>query len=112
MNYMAIPGINKADKPKSIRKTPEYLLNVVCDYHHIRYSEIFKATRQRKYVIPRQRFFYLCWLYDCENTYSLSRRYGYNHATLIHARKVVMDEMNYNRQYHEEMQEIKNIIET
>src|SRR6056297_820302 len=110
MNYMIIPGLQKNGQVRKIGKTTGQIMDIVCNYYNITPVELLRKKRHRIYVRPRQQFFYLCWFFDSEPLLRLSEKLGYNHATLIHGRKVVMNEMGYNREVRDQINEIVEII--
>ena len=110
MNYMAIPGLQKNGEVKEIGKTTGQIMDIVCNYYDITPDELLKKKRHRVYVRPRQQFFYLCWFFDSEPLLRLSGKLGFNHATLIHGRKVIMNEMSYNRKVRDQINEMIEII--
>ena len=110
MNYMAIPGLQRKGQVKEIGKTTVQIMNIVCNYYDMTADELLRKKRHRVYVKPRQQFFYLCWFFDTEPLLKLSEKLGYNHATMIWGRKVVMNEMSYNRLIKNQINEMVEII--
>ncbi|MBS3776888.1 MAG: hypothetical protein KGY70_16945 [Bacteroidales bacterium] len=112
MNYMVIPGLQKNGEVKEVGKTTGQIMDVVCNYHNITPDFLLTKKRHRKYVEPRQQFFYLCWYFKSDNLLDLSGKTGFNHATVIWARKVVMTQMEVDRRYQEQMEKLIEIIRT
>ncbi len=110
MNYMAIPGLQQNGEVQSIGKTTNQIMDVVCNYHNITTDHLLTKRRHREYVEPRQQFFYLCWYFKSDNLLVISRKAGFNHATLKHARRVAINEMETNRLYKQQIQEMIEVI--
>lgn len=112
MNYMAIPGLQRNGQVKEVGTTTGQIMGVICNYYNITPDYLLTKTQKREYVKPRQQFFYLCWYFQSDSVWGLSRKIGFNHATLIHGRQVVINEMSYNRKVKQQMEEMIEIIET
>lgn len=68
------------------------ILSFVCAEFNISRDAIFEETRSPHIVQPRQIAMYLCGIYKKEDSVSgISRAFGKNHATVLHAEKVVKD---------------------
>ena len=73
----------------------EIILEEVCNRYKITPAMLFRNTRKREVIIPRQMYFFLCTqfsgmtLSDIGRTGTTFGRRAYDHATVLHAKKVI-----------------------
>lgn len=93
-------AIKKVDA-KKIKKA-------VADFYKIDLEDLSKATRSRAIARPRQIAMYLCKNHTSESLPKIGEKFEKNHATVIHALKVIEKLMNENQQI---LQDVKSIEE-
>tara|TARA_R110002020_G_scaffold318905_10_gene534576 strand:- start:5922 stop:6368 length:447 start_codon:yes stop_codon:yes gene_type:complete len=73
----------------------DLICNTVCDFFKLSGEQLFKKSRNRAILVPRQYFHYLAKIItDLElrkiAIYSLKYDNGYDHATVLHSKKTVL----------------------
>lgn len=98
-NPYIFPGVNPAVGVKTI-------LNVVSDAFEIPINDILLRTRKRAIVEPRQLAMTLLLLLNKEKSVGVGRRFGKNHATVLHARKTVAYLYETNKPFREKVEHV------
>ena len=81
----AMPGVvRRPPKPEEIDK-------VVARHYGLNVEDLSVKTRKREIVEPRQIAMYMNELYTKESLKDIGRRYGKDHATVLHASKTVIN---------------------
>jgi len=94
-----------------------FIESVICDYFKITPEElrIKRNSRRERYRRPRQWFFWLArYRFGDSIHLTTTGRFmgGYNHATVIHSRKVINDDISTNstdKKISEDLKELTNI---
>ncbi len=94
------------------------ILNILCKYYEIPSKQIFADTRKEKSIIYRHLFFYLCkstiskvkyWqIIDFAFNQNLSVKQ--NHSTLINGIRKTEDRLSYDKQFQQDVKNLKEII--
>ena len=91
---------------ESIRITPEYILDVVCDHFNVSPDDVCSKKRNAEIVLPRQIIMYLCRKYTDAPQVRIALLCGKkDHTTVIHAEEKIKNEIDIN-------ESIKNTIDT
>jgi len=86
---------------------------VVLDSMNISSKTLFERNRERRIVEPRQIFHYLALKHTLASL-SYIRSFNvnkYNHATVIHSRKVISDRMDIDKKFRDTIEHLDTIIE-
>lgn len=83
-----VPGICTLGKSA----TQDIIINAVCNSYDIVFDKLKKRSRKREIREPRQVIMYLLCLYTSMNLKEIGKIFGgYDHTTVIHARKQIHD---------------------
>jgi hypothetical protein len=91
--------------------TLKYIRTKVCSYYNIPEDLIFKKTRKREIVKARQ----ICQYFGKEKVNTSLSFIGYvmgdkDHATVLHSHRVVNNEIDTNKKYKQEIEQINKMI--
>lgn len=109
---------NKNELPIYIGSTPDIPLIIwaVCDTFNTCYNEINIQTRKREVVIARQMVMYLAYKhyskYKLGSETSIAKIFNKDHATLIHACKVIPDLIETNKEIASNIKSITDKIKS
>lgn len=90
------------------------ILRVVCEYYEIDRDTIFSLSRKKNIVFPRQVLFHFCALYTKLNLRQIGQMGTYyshkakDHATVLHAKRVVQDIYDTDRTFRHEYEHMLN----
>lgn len=90
--------------------TTQTILKVICKHFDLTTSELFKKSRKRKYVEPRQLFHYLCMKYCKATLYQVASYGDMDHSTVLHSIKTVSNLIEVDRGFRNLVNEIDNKI--
>lgn len=83
-----VPGICRLGKSA----TQDIIINAVCNSYDIHFDKLKKRSRKREIREPRQVIMYLLCLYTSLPLKAIGNIFGgYDHTTVIHARKLIYD---------------------
>ena len=79
----------------------EIIQKEVCSYYDLTPEQLFKRTRKREYMYPRQVFHYLCCMHTRKSLTDIgkhAKREGFtgwvqDHATVLHSRETVRNNL-------------------
>jgi len=95
-------------KIESKKITINVIQSVVCDYYNIKSELIHSASRKRQIVQARQVTMYLSKSYTEMSLAQIGSLIGKkNHATVLHACKTVKEQMEVDKAFREEIEEIE-----
>ncbi len=101
---MAVPGIKSAKGYVSVL----YIITGICHYYNITPEELGKNTRKRETVQARQIAMYFCKNHTKSSLATIGREIGKkDHATVLYACKTVRNLMDTDKEYKEQILEIK-----
>lgn len=81
------------DQEKQEALSVESVQRIVADYYDIRFSDMTSKRRPQEVAFPRQVAMYLCRTNTSFSLPSIGNSFGRNHATVIHACRLVEDKM-------------------
>lgn len=93
------------------------VIDFTCSFVNISFEELRenRKSRKREHVIPRQIIFYLVGKFTGLGTVDIAEIFGKDHATFIHARKVINNlyetDKNFRLRLDIMIKEISSIIE-
>lgn len=98
-------------KIESKKITVSSIESIVCDYYNIKSELIHSASRKRQIVQARQIAMYLSKAYTEMSLAQIGSLIGKkNHATVLHACKIVKEQMEVDKNFREEISEIESKI--
>ena len=106
-NYFILPGL---PNPK-VRANPQYIINTVCEHYKMKRSDVLKHDRHQPIAHYRMIIQYL--LKECNrftNKEIGSLTGGYDHATILHAKKVISNRMEVDSKFRREINNLKQIL--
>jgi len=118
MNVYAIPGIIRTigELRLEIRFSKDQIIkkveSAVCSVWGIHPSRLHETTRERIVVEPRQLIFWWMLRYGKQSSSNIGDYYGKDHATVLHARKVVDNLLDTNKEYRLKYEECMQLLET
>ena len=93
--------------------TIDSIINKVCNYYHIDTSTIHTKTRKREVVQVRQVAMYLAKKYTDISSSKIGQLIGNkDHATVLHACKIIKDQVEINKTFKNEIEEIESSLHT
>jgi chromosomal replication initiator protein len=91
--------------------TMDAILKVVCQHYHMEASAIQTKSRKREVVQARQIAMYLAKHHTDFSTSKIGKFIGdKDHATVLHACKIVKGQLEVDKGFHAEMQEIETLL--
>ena len=95
----------------------ETILEAVSEHFNITRVELFKNTRKRDIVVPRQIFFYFCWKHSKDSLRNIGetaleygRKTPYDHATVLHGKKTIEGLLTWDKKLEKEMEIIEQDV--
>lgn len=82
------------DQEKSEAPTIEGIQRLVADYFDLRLADMTSKRRPQNIAFPRQVAMYLCRTHTQHSLPSIGNAFGRNHATVIHACKLIEEKMS------------------
>ncbi len=100
MSYMSIPGL-KLDGYK-------FITDIVCKEFRVSKDDVFRRSRIRRYVFARHVMMYLAqFSFKTQTLTEIGDGFGgYNHATVLHAKRAVNDIVSYDKLMHEKVMKL------
>lgn len=83
---------------------------IVAEYYGVKPHELKRQTRKREIAEARQICMWLRLKHTRDSLMTIGRRYNKDHTTVLHAKKVVNNLMDTNREFRERLETIENII--
>lgn len=90
----------------------EIVFKVIEEHYLLDSDYVFNKTRKREYVWARQIGMYIISKHSKINLSDIGRMYKKDHATVIHARKVINEQMDVAKHTKQEVKSIENKILT
>lgn len=113
MNVYAIPGITRTIGEAAIdfRLSPDQkhrkIEHAICSVWQLMPSKLHERTRKREIVEARQLVYWYMIKLTKLSLEDIGRIYGYDHATVLHAKKTVNNLRNTNREYREKLEQVE-----
>ncbi len=90
--------------------------NEVCNYYELTPEQLFKRTRKREYMYPRQVFHYLCCMNTRKSLTDIGKHarnegiteWVQDHSTVLHSRETVRNNLS---TYNEDVRDMDYLIE-
>lgn len=109
--YMAYPGIAIEKFPKKLPTIPlEWMLEKVCEMMHEDILSVRSRSRQREYVVCRQIYYFIARKYSNKSLSEIGATLGYDHATVLHGSRTVINLSQTDRKFKEQVTSIDNKI--
>jgi chromosomal replication initiator protein len=103
--------VNKTVKVVKKEYTIDQIYNSVCNYYNIKLEDVQSSTRKREFVQARQVAMYFCKeLTNSSLALIGSHIGGKNHATVLHACKIVNEQKGIDRMFNERISNIEKRI--
>ena len=88
----------------------EDIINIVCEVMEIHPDLISLKTRKREIVVCRQMVYYFLSIYFDYSLAFIGRLFKQDHATVIHAKKTIMNLVHTDRNIRQSYETIKKMI--
>lgn len=90
--------------------TIDVIQRAVEQYYQVSHSDLIGPKRARKIVFPRQVAIYLCYQLADTTGSAIAKQFNRDHATAMHAQKVIEEKLKDDRELFEEIEVIKDLI--
>ena len=111
VNYMALPGLKPGNKIYS-DKSPEHIIDVVCQHLSITVNDIKKERRFRHIVEARQIAMFLIRSHTNRSLKAIAFLFGgKDHTTVIHSCQTVKDLMDTDSLFRENVTELQQKVQ-
>lgn len=116
MNAYAIPGIIRTIgdiMPERLSKEQlvQKLESAVCSAWGIHPARLHEKTRERSVVEPRQLIFWWLERNNIDTLSNIGKYYSKNHCTVLHARRVVANLLETDKEYRQKYEAATQIYE-
>lgn len=110
-NYFSLPGLKGINVfPAFSRYDAENIIKEVCEYFSLTRKQMMKRTRQREIVLARQISIYLIKKYSSLTLVSIAKIFKYDHTTIMHSIRSVMNLIDTKDNASEDMKRIEQGI--
>lgn len=117
MNVYAIPGIIRTigEVMPEIRLSKDQLLqkveSAVCSVWGVHPARLHENSRERVVVEPRQLIFWWMHRHSNDSLVTIGKYYGKDHTTVMHARKVVSNLLETDKEYRQKYEAATQLLE-